>query len=81
MANTNTAIPIEKVCNAVKELSAMGVWGPLTLNFEDGAITKISDGFIWKALDLEEGNITGAAEVLKKTLPIKKKFTIRTNKA
>ena len=70
MPNVNPAIPTDKVCEAIRSISAMGVWGTLTLNFEAGDITKITDGFVWKPGEVEaNGGITGPSEVIKKTLP------------
>jgi hypothetical protein len=73
MANTNPVIPIEKVCDAMRSLSEMGIWGAITFNFEAGGVTKITDNFVWKAGDVEDCSITGPSEVIKKMLPAAKK--------
>jgi len=79
LSTVNPAIPIDKVCEAIRNIAAMGVWGTFTLNFEAGEITKITDGFVWKAGDVERnGGITGPSDAIKKTLPaIKKRMVIR----
>jgi hypothetical protein len=79
MANANPVIPIEKVCDVIKGVSAMGVWGSITFNFQDGEVTQINDNFIWKAGDIEKsGFVTGPSEQIKKLHPaVKKRMVIR----
>jgi hypothetical protein len=79
MANLNPAIPIEKVCEVIKGISAMGVWGTFTLNFEDGNVTKVIDNFVWKAGESETvGFVTGPSEQIKKLHPaVKKRMVIK----
>jgi len=80
MANSNPAIPIEKVCEVIKSISAMGVWGTITLNFEEGGVTKLIDNFIWKAGESEgQGFVIGPSEQIKKLKPISKgRMVIKT---
>jgi len=67
VANSNPSIPIEKVCEVIKSVSSMGVWGSITFNFQDGEVTQITDNFFWKAADLEKGDfVTGPSEQIKK---------------
>jgi hypothetical protein len=80
MASTNPVIPVEKVCEVIKSISAMGVWGTVTLNFEDGGVTKIIDNFVWKASDADKaGFVMGPSEQIKKPHPpaAKKRIVIR----
>jgi len=80
MANSSQTIPIDKVCEVIKSMSAMGVWGTFTLNFEEGNVTKLLDNFIWKAGESEEpGFVIGPSEQIKKLKPISKgRMVIKT---
>jgi hypothetical protein len=80
MANANPVIPIEKVCDVLKSISAMGVWGTITFNFQEGEVTQINDNFVWKAGELEKPDfVTGPLEQIKKLHPsVKKRMVIRT---
>lgn len=78
------AISTDKVCEAIRHISKMEIWGSFTLCFEGGNVTKMIDNFIWTANEVEKGdNLTDPSEVLKRTLPSAistKKLVVRTGR-
>jgi hypothetical protein len=82
MAQKSREIPISKVKNLIEKLSEMGVWGSLSLSFEDGEVKKIIEDFIWTGNeDSSEVDFSGAAGAIKSIIrptTTKKKLVIRT---
>ena len=78
MSNKN--IPIEKVCDVIKKMADLGVWGSVTLCFDDGNVTKIVDNLVWTARDSERGhNPSDPSEIIKAAIP-QRKMIVRTGK-
>ncbi|GHU65008.1 hypothetical protein FACS189447_03170 [Spirochaetia bacterium] len=80
MAKGSAPIPISRVNDLIEKISTMGVWGSVTLCFEEGNVTKIVDDFVWTAADMSK-DMAAPSEAIKRILPsstTKKRMVIRT---